>query len=161
MACLFNLTGFQGLLWHHYHVDEFLSEWGIWGLFISAFISSTLLPGGSEAMLLALALNGTDPAWLLLLVSTLGNTLGGMTSWLIGWWLARRYPLEQLEENKHQHAVERLRRWGSPVLLLSWLPVVGDPLCVAAGWLKINPWWSMCLIALGKGGRYAVLLLLI
>lgn len=139
-------------------MDELLSQWGLWGLFISAFISSTLLPGGSEALLLALAIKETHEPGLLLMVATVGNTLGGMTSWLIGWWLARRYPLEALSQHKYEAAVIRVRRWGSPVLLLSWLPVIGDPLCVAAGWLRINPLWSMLLIALGKGGRYAVLL---
>lgn len=139
-------------------MDDFFAEWGLLGLFVSAFISSTLLPGGSEALLLALAMNETHGSGLLLIVATAGNTLGGMTSWLIGWWLARRYPLEDLSQHKYERAVMRVRHWGSPVLLLSWLPVIGDPLCVAAGWLRINPLWSMLLIALGKGGRYAVLL---
>jgi len=139
-------------------MDELLSEWGLWGLFVSAFISSTLLPGGSEVMLLALATNETHTDGLLLLVATAGNSLGGMTSWLVGWWLARRYPPEHIAAHKYESAVGRLRRWGSPVLLLSWLPVIGDPLCVAAGWLRINPVLALCLIALGKGGRYAVLL---
>lgn len=138
-------------------VEEWFAEWGVWGLFISAFISSTLLPGGSEALLLALALNGAHGPWLLLGVATAGNTLGGMTSWLLGRWLVHRFPLHQLAP-KRQRAVARLHSYGSPLLLLSWLPVVGDPLCVAAGWLKINPFWSLLFIALGKGGRYAVLL---
>lgn len=139
-------------------MDELLSEWGLWGLFISAFISSTLLPGGSEVLLLALTMNETHATGLLLLVATVGNSLGGMTSWLIGWWLARCYPPEHVSGHKYESAVGRLRRWGSPVLLLSWLPVIGDPLCVAAGWIRVNPIWAMFLIALGKGGRYAVLL---
>ncbi len=139
-------------------MDELLSEWGLWGLFVSAFVSSTLLPGGSEALLLALAITETHASSLLLVVATAGNTLGGMTSWLIGRWLAHRYPLEDMSGHKYERAVLRVRRWGSPVLLLSWLPLVGDPLCVAAGWLKINPFWSMLMIALGKGGRYALLL---
>jgi len=139
-------------------MDELLSEWGLWGLFVSAFISSTLLPGGSEVLLLALAMNATHADSLLLLVATAGNSLGGMTSWLIGWWLARRYPPEAVSGHKYELALARVRRWGSPVLLLSWLPIIGDPLCVAAGWLRINPVLALCLIALGKGGRYAVLL---
>jgi len=139
-------------------MDELFSEWGLWGLFISAFISSTLLPGGSEALLLALALNEAHPALSLLAVATAGNSLGGMTSWLLGWWLARRYAPEALAGHKYDQAVARLRRWGSPVLLLSWLPLVGDPLCVAAGWLRMHPLLSLLLIALGKGGRYGVLL---
>lgn len=142
-------------------MDEFFNEWGLWGLFISAFISSTLLPGGSEALLLALSISEVHEPGLLFVVATVGNALGGMTSWLIGWWLARRYPLENLSQHKYERAVAHVRRWGGLVLLLSWLPVIGDPLCVAAGWLRINPLWSMLLIALGKGARYAVLLWLV
>lgn len=142
-------------------MDEFFSEWGLWGLFVSAFISSTLLPGGSEALLLALAVSASHDKLSLLLVATAGNTLGGMTSWLIGWWLARRYPPENISGHKYEQAVLRVRRWGSPALLFSWLPVIGDPLCVAAGWLRIHPLWALVLITLGKGGRYAVLLWLV
>ena len=138
-------------------MDEIVQEWGLWGLFISAFISSTLLPGGSEALLLAMSISDSFGPWSLLLVATCGNTLGGLTSWAIGWWLARRYAPERLKPN-HALAVQRVRRWGAPILLLSWLPVVGDPLCVAAGWLRIHVLWALCLIALGKGARYAVLL---
>lgn len=138
-------------------MTEWFSEWGLWGLFISAFVSSTLLPGGSEALLLLLALDGSYDAWLLLGVATAGNSLGGMSSWLLGRWWVMRFPLRQLEPGR-QRAVERLRRYGSPLLLLSWLPLVGDPLCVAAGWLKISPLWSLHFITLGKGGRYALLL---
>lgn len=136
---------------------EWFSEWGLWGLFISAFISSTLLPGGSEALLLMLAMNGAHDAWLLLGVATAGNSLGGMSSWLLGRWLIYRFPLHQLAPGR-QRAVVRLQRYGSPLLLLSWLPLIGDPLCVAAGWLKISPLWSLFFITLGKGGRYALLL---
>ncbi len=138
-------------------MTEWFSEWGLWGLLISAFVSSTLLPGGSEALLLLLALNGTHEPWVLLVVATAGNSLGGMSSWLLGRWWVGRFPLRPLASGR-QRAVERLQRYGSPLLLLSWLPLVGDPLCVAAGWLKINPLWSLFFITLGKGGRYALLL---
>jgi len=138
-------------------MDEWMQNWGLWGLFASAFISSTLLPGGSEVVLLTLAYHDSYSPVSLLAIATAGNALGGMSSWAIGWWLARRYPPEHLKPD-HQRAVARVRRWGRPILLLSWLPVVGDPLCVAAGWLRIHPLWSLLLIALGKGGRYAVLL---
>jgi membrane protein YqaA with SNARE-associated domain len=53
-----------------------------------------------------------------------------------------------------------VQRWGSPVLLLSWVPLLGDPLCVAAGWLRLNPWWATLFIALGKFGRYWVIAVL-
>lgn len=141
-------------------MDELMQDWGLWGLFISAFISSTLLPGGSEILLLTLAYNESHESWRLLLVATAGNSLGGMSSWLIGWWLAKRYPVERLVPQRQQ-ALQRVQHWGPVVLLLSWLPIIGDPLCVAAGWLKVNPLLALFLIAVGKGGRYAVLLFLI
>ncbi len=133
------------------------SEWVLWGLFISAFISSTLLPGGSEALVLALAFDGQHSPWLIWLVATVGNTLGGMSSWGIGRLLAWRFPGRTLSADRQQ-ALVRVRRWGAPVLLLSWLPLIGDPLCVAAGWLRINPWLALLLITIGKAARYAVLI---
>ncbi len=137
-------------------LDELLQQWGPWGLFVSAFVSSTLAPGGSEALLLLLLHQGShSPVWLLAL-ATVGNTLGGATSVAIGRWLAHRF--DPSKNRHHARAVAWLRRHGSPLLLLSWLPVVGDPLCVAAGWLRL-PWPAALLfIALGKGGRYALLI---
>ena len=132
----------------------------LWALFFSAFISSTLLPGGSEVLLAVLNANSAHDQWLLLAVATLGNTLGGMTSWGLGRLIAYRYPGEKLKDPRTQHAILRLQRWGGPVLWLSWLPIIGDPLCVAAGWLKINPLWSAFYIAGGKAARYAFVLAL-
>ncbi len=139
-------------------VDDFVENWGLWGLFVSALISSTILPGGSEGLLLALAFEGAHNTISLWIAATTGNTLGGMLSWLLGWWLAQRFPAQVLQTAERQRAIGHVRKWGSPVLLLSWLPVVGDPLCVAAGWLKLNPITALLLIAVGKGARYAVLL---
>lgn len=91
----------------------------------------------------------------LLVVATAGNTLGGMSSWLIG----RLLPACRLERPEYQRAVQRVRRWGSPALLLSWLPVVGDPLCLAAGWLRVHWLPALTYIAAGKSARYAAILL--
>lgn len=129
-----------------------------WTLFVSAFVSSTLFPGGSEIGLIWLARQEGHALPMLLGVATVGNTLGGMTSWGIGRLLAWRYPARGLVKPAHRKALERLQRHGSPILLLSWLPVVGDPLCVAAGWLRIGWWQSLLFIALGKAARYAILL---
>ncbi|MDQ7017090.1 MAG: YqaA family protein [Gammaproteobacteria bacterium] len=128
----------------------------LWGLFGSAFISSTLFPGGSEALLLLLLSNGYS-ASSLLLVATLGNTLGGVSSWLLGHWISRGYGTRQLSDSQ-QRACQRLQKHGAPLLLLSWLPLVGDPLCLAAGWLRIPFFSSLLAILLGKAARYAVLL---
>jgi membrane protein YqaA with SNARE-associated domain len=131
----------------------------LWGLFASAFISSTLLPGGSEVVLGVLAAERHYDPWLLLAIAGLGNTLGAITTWLLGYWLARRWPLEERLDTKQQRALRWLRHWGSQALLLSWLPVVGDPLCFAAGFLRLPFLASLAFIALGKTARYGVILL--
>jgi len=133
----------------------------LWSLFGSAFLSSTLLPGGSEVVLAYLASNETHSPLMLLLVAAVGNTLGGMTSWGIGRLIAYKYPARGLVKPAHQQAVDRIQRWGSPLLLFSWLPVIGDPLCVAAGWLRIHWIASLLFIGVGKTTRYAVLLYLL
>ena len=79
-----------------------------------------------------------DQAILLWNVATLGNTLGGLSSWLIGWWLGRRYPGRGLSDERQKLALKRVSRYGSPILLLSWLPLIGDPLCLAAGWSGVR-----------------------
>jgi membrane protein YqaA with SNARE-associated domain len=133
----------------------------LWSLFVSALLASTLLPGGSEAVLAYLATNTTHTPLTLLSVAAVGNTLGGMTSWGLGWLIALKYPARGLVKPAHQQAVDRIQHWGSPALLLSWLPLVGDPLCVAAGWLRMHWLVSLLFIGVGKTARYAVLLYLI
>jgi membrane protein YqaA with SNARE-associated domain len=135
------------------------NELSLWGLFLSAFVSSTLFPGGSEVVLGVLATERHYDPWLLLAIASLGNTLGALTTWLLGYLLARRFPLDGRLSTNRQRAVAWLRRWGSPALLLSWLPVVGDPLCFAAGFLRLPFLASLVFIALGKAARYAVILL--
>lgn len=130
---------------------------GVWGLFLSAFISSTLAPGGSEAVLAYLVKQAEHaPEWLLA-VATMGNTLGAATTWWLGWWTARRFPLDDPKDERSHKAVRSVRRFGVPLLLLSWLPVVGDGFCFAAGWLRLSFAASMAAIALGKLGRYAAI----
>ena len=94
----------------------------------------------------------------LLAVATAGNTLGGMSSWGIGRLLAMRFPAQGLLKQQHQRALQRLQHWGSPALLFSWLPVVGDPLCLAAGWLRMHWLVSLLFIAVGKAVRYLIIL---
>ena len=136
-------------------------EFSLFGLFLSAFLSSTVLPGSSEVVLAALATHSDTPLWRLLTVATVGNTLGGMTSWGLGWMISWRYPLTALSKPPQRQAVERVRQWGSPVLLLSWVPFLGDPLCVASGWLRISWIKALLFILLGKAFRYAVILALL
>lgn len=130
----------------------------LWGLFFSALISSSLLPGGSEVVLVWLLNQQHHPVWLLVTIATIGNTLGAMTSWGIGRYAANRLGTDFAA--KHQTAINRIQRHGAPILLFSWLPLVGDALCVAAGWLKLHWLPALCFIALGKTLRYTVLVML-
>lgn len=136
-----------------------MNDPSLWGLFISALVSATLFPGGSEIVVAALAHGHHHNFWVLLGIATLGNTLGGMSTWLLGWLVAWRYPLDQPRKAHQRRAIEHLKKWGGPLLLLSWLPVVGDPLCFAAGWLRMNAGLSVFFISAGKAARYAVILL--
>lgn len=130
---------------------------GLTAVFFSAFAAATLLPGGSEAVLAYADNAGYGDDVLLLVVATLGNTLGGMTSWLIG----RVLPERRGSGDRAQRAIAHVRRWGPAVLLLSWVPLIGDPLCVAAGWLRINWLAALVFMAIGKAARYAVILWLV
>ncbi len=117
-------------------------------LFTSSFLAATLLPGGSEAVLFGVLKFHPHQFWPALAVATLGNTLGGMSSYLIGRILPQTKPMKGLAS---------LQKYGSAVLLLAWVPIIGDPLCVAAGWLRLNPWLSALFIAIGKFVRYWVI----
>jgi membrane protein YqaA with SNARE-associated domain len=118
-------------------------------LFSSAFVSATIFPGASEAVLLALVHQWPESAWQAFIVATAGNTLGAMTSYLLG----RLLP----DAKKDSRALSWCRRWGAWSLLLTWLPVVGDALSVAAGWLRISWPVAFLFILLGKAARYAVI----
>ncbi len=103
------------------------------------------------------AANQIEPLIMLLIVATTGNSLGGMLSWGMGRWLVWRFPARQLKQ-KHQTAIERFQHWGSPALLFSWLPIIGDPLCLAAGWLKTDWLPALLFITIGKAFRYYTLI---
>lgn len=136
-----------------------ITDTSLWGLFLSAIVSSTLFPGGSEVVLGVLAAGQQHDPWLLLTVASLGNTLGGLISWLLGLLVVRqRFSFTERLLEKQQRAITWLRKWGSPGLLLSWLPIVGDPLCFAAGFLRVPFLASLLFITLGKTARYAVIL---
>lgn len=130
---------------------------GIWGLFLSAFISATVAPGGSEAVLAYLVQRGDIGSADLLTAATVGNTLGAMSTWLLGFWAAQGYGPERIGDAGRQRALNTVKRWGVPILLLSWLPVVGDGFCFGAGWLRLGFFRSLAAIALGKLGRYAAI----
>ena len=126
-------------------------------LFSSAFFAATILPGGSEFVLVLLDLSSYRSFWTLWLVATLGNTLGGLVSYFMG----RIIPESKTTQPSLQTGIARVQRYGSPILLLSWVPIIGDVLCVAAGWLRINLRNTVIFIGLGKAARYAAVLLFV
>lgn len=127
------------------------------GLFVSAFVSATIAPGGSEAVLAYLVADGRHSAACLVGVATLGNTLGAMTTWGLGVLAAKRYPLATLLPKKSQKALAVLSKRGMWALFFSWLPVVGDALCFAGGWLRLPLLSGTLMILLGKLGRYGAI----
>lgn len=121
----------------------------LWALVVSSFVSSTILPGNSEIVLVAVLKAGSAAPAAAVAVATIGNTLGGLTTYGIGRLLPSRIP--------EGAAIARVRRYGVAALLFSWLPVVGDALCAAAGWLRLNAVGCTLAMAAGKAARYAVI----
>lgn len=130
----------------------------LWGLFTSALISSTLAPGGSEAVFVYLVSEQQINPVLLWLTATTGNTLGALITWFMGFVAAKRFPLDNSLAHKNRHAFDALREWGALALLFSWLPLIGDGLCLLAGWLRLPFFKSFLFIVLGKALRYAIIL---
>ena len=130
-----------------------LPEYGLSTVFIVSFISATLLPLGSEPAVFGLIKLNPELFWPAVLVATAGNTLGGALTWWMG------FGAERVYEARAHHAPEAralrwLERFGAKACLLSWLPVVGDPLCAVAGWLRMPFWPCVAYMAIGKFLRY-------
>ena len=125
---------------------------GLPAVFLSAFISATLLPVGSEPVLFAYISVNSSFYWIAILTASVGNTLGGMTDWWIG--LISRNKLESLKGPTRGRMKLWLEKQGPKILLFSWLPGVGDPLCLVAGLLRLN--WKSCMMYMfiGKLFRY-------
>lgn len=121
------------------------AEAALWALAISAFLSATFLPGNSEIALLATLAKFPNAFWQAIVVATAANTLGGMVTYALG----------RLVPNRAQgRALAWLRKYGEWALLLSWVPLVGDALCVAAGWLRMDARLAVLMLAIGKCARY-------
>ncbi len=190
------------------------SDLSLWGLFISSFLAATLLPGGSEAVLFGILKLHPELYWPALMAGSLGNTLGGMVTFGMGWMIARlqhggaehsgtrgaashllpqtagsasNVSQVQFQRGGAEHSgaggtashppsqpggvpdnasrgrtqqlkhVEKVRTYGSPILVLAWVPLVGDALCLAGGWLRLNWWQAALFMALGKFARYWVI----
>lgn len=152
---------------------------GLGTVFVVAFVSATLLPMGSEPAVFALVKLRPDLFWPAIAVATLGNTLGGVLSWWMGWAAHRAWAHARAEPRVEPQAEPQadaradprpdpqarrsaadaralrwLQRFGPAACVLSWLPLVGDPLCAVAGWLRLPFWPCAGWMALGKLGRY-------
>ncbi len=133
-----------------------LPQFGLSTVFVVAFVSATLLPMGSEPVVLGLLKLNPELFWPAMAVATVGNTLGGAVSWWMG-----RGAHAMMEKYRgsatHVRAIGWLNRFGPKACLLSWLPVVGDPLCAVAGWLKMPFWPCLLYMAIGKFLRYLLM----
>lgn len=122
---------------------------GLSALFIISLLSATLLPMGSEPAVFAVVKLNSALFWPAILVATAGNTLGGAISYAMG------YGAKQaLAAERQTRWFGRLQAFGPKTLLLAWLPIVGDPLCSLAGWLKMDFWPCLLYMAIGKLLRY-------
>ena len=129
-----------------------------WALFIAAFASATVVPGGSEVLMLGAIRNGGYSIFMLWAFATAGNTLGSSISWLLGryarhWQHRRWFPISAAKLARAERQFNHGGRW---LLLLTWVPVLGDALCIAAGVLRVPLPLFLLLTAFGKGFRYAV-----
>ena len=137
-------------------LHDWLNQPGYATLFCLSFLASTLIPLGSEWLLVMMLAGGYEPLPTVA-IATLGNYLGAVVTYLIGLW-GGRWLIERVlrvSPDQQQRAHDYYRRYGSYSLLFSWLPVIGDPLCLAGGMLRINFGLFSLLVASGKLARYA------
>jgi membrane protein YqaA with SNARE-associated domain len=125
-------------------------------LFAAAFLAATIFPAQSEAVLMGLHLNGNHDAFLLVLVATTGNVLGSCVNWLLGRYLVhfkdrRWFPIKEAALNR---ATRTYQHYGAWTLLFAWVPFIGDPLTVAAGFLRMHILPFILLVTIGKAARY-------
>ena len=140
------------------HLLELLAlpELGLSTVFVVSFISATLVPLGSEPVVFGLVKLNPDLFWPTILVATAGNTLGGALDWWMGYG-AHQVADKYAHSAHHSRAIDWLEKLGPKACLLAWLPVVGDPLCAVAGWLKFSFWPCLAYMAIGKFLRYVLM----
>jgi len=130
-----------------------LPQFGLSTVFVVSFISATLLPLGSEPVVFGLVKLNPALFWPTVLVATAGNTLGGALDWWMGYG-AHKVADKYAHSAHHSRAIGWLEKLGPKACLLAWLPIVGDPLCAVAGWLKFAFWPCLAYMAIGKFLRY-------
>ena len=134
-----------------------LPQFGLSTVFLVATLSATLLPMGSEPAVFGLVKLNPELFWPAVLVATAGNTLRGAISWWMGWGAERAYEKVAHRKPAELRALAWLQRFGPKACLVSWLPVVGDPLCAVAGWLRMPFWPCVAYMAVGKFARYVTM----
>ncbi|OOY64674.1 YqaA family protein [Solemya velum gill symbiont] len=141
---------------------EYLSELGYIGLFVAAFLAATILPLSSEALLSTLLLSGLSPV-ALVIVATTGNALGSLTNYALGYWGSKEVIKQWLKVSEEEFikAEQRFVKYGLFSLLFAWVPIIGDPLTMIAGVLRIRLLWFLILVTAGKLMRYIVISYLI
>ena len=133
-----------------------LPEYSLGTVFVVSFISATLLPLGSEPVVFGLIKLNPDLLWQVMGVATLGNTLGGAVDWWMGMG-AHQVADKYRHSAMHVRALDWLQKLGPKACLLAWVPLVGDPLCAVAGWLRMPFWPCLLYMGIGKFLRYLVL----
>lgn len=145
-----------------------LQEYSLLFMFLSAFMSATVLPGNSEILFVSLSASMqlsaqnyiSTPILTLLCSAIAGNSLGSFTTY----WMGRWFPKTDFSQSPHkkvQWVLAKIEKYGAQALLLSWLPIVGDLFCAVAGWLRLNWRLSFVYIVLGKTLRYIFLLYIV
>ena len=129
-----------------------LPEVGLTSVFLISFISATLLPLGSEPAVFAVIKANPNLYWAVMFVATVGNTLGGVVDYWMGYYAKKAFAAE-----RDTTWFRWLRRFGAKTMLLAWLPGIGDPICTLAGWLKLPFWPSVMYMAIGKFLRYVLM----
>lgn len=141
-------------------ITRFLIDWGYWGMLLAAFLAGSVLPLGSEVIYVVLLKTGLDP-WLLTIMATAGNTLGGMTCYGMGR-LGKREWLHRwvgIDEQKLARAARFLEGRGAWTGFFAFLPYVGEAISVMLGLMRSNPFITTLSMALGKLLRYLLLYL--
>ncbi len=136
---------------------DYFAELGYFGLFVAAFLAATILPLSSEVVLTTLLLNGLSPV-ALVTIATVGNVLGSLTNYALGYWASLEVIKRWLKisEEEYARAEQHFVKYGLFSLCFAWVPVIGDPLTVIAGILRIRLLWFVLLVTAGKLMRYIV-----
>ena len=140
---------------------DFLAEYGYWGMFLASFLAATIVPLSSEAVLSLLIYSGSSSLWCWV-SATIGNVLGALTCY----WIGRLGKIEWIEKylnisyDKLQSAVGWMHKKGAVLALFTFLPVVGDLIAVAVGYMRSNIFWVIIFTLIGKGMRYWVWLMM-